>query len=154
MSRIGCFDFFMDNQLPLIKKETEINMNHTLDFEAHWRQFELPGHIEQILDACPSCLFPKSRAEILDLAMGNSDAPVYEVAYDVPGKGPSQATVTRCTNGLAVNYIDPYMRSATRTVWSSPTTKKPTSRFRIASAPPLRPLRDDTFKWLADRTWS
>ncbi len=125
-------------------------MNHTLDFESHWRQFELPEHIVQILDACPSCLFPKSRAEILDLAMGNSDAPVFEVAYDVPGKGPvTEATVTRCTNGLAVNYIDPYMRRRDpdcMVIADDKETDK--SRFQDRFGTPFSPLRDDTFKWL------
>jgi len=54
---------------------------------------------------------PETRAELLELAMGGKETSLYEVAYDVPGKGRFvEATVTRCKNGAVVNYTDIYMR--------------------------------------------
>lgn len=126
-------------------------MTKTLNFETDWRQFELPEQIAAILDACPACLFPKSRAEILDLAMGNSDKDVFDVIYDVPGKGAvTEATVTRCKNGLAVNYLEAYMRRRDpdcMVIADAKETDK--SRYEDRFGTPFHALRQDTFAWLA-----
>ena len=45
------------------------------------------------------------------MAMGEQSEGLFEVAYDVPGRGRvAEATVAKCKNGLAVNYAEPYMR--------------------------------------------
>ena len=87
----------------------------------------LPADLKALLEACPGWGVPGSREEILTLAMGELDKPearsqkpevsrkpeakTYDVTYEVPGKGQVlEATVTRCKNGLSVNYPDPKMR--------------------------------------------
>ena len=126
-------------------------MAQMLNFETDWRQFELPEQISQILETCPSCLFPKTRPEILALAMHNQDADVVEVAYDIPGKGRVvEATVTRCKNGLAVNYLEPSMRRRDpdcMVIADAKETDK--SRYQDRFGTPFAALRQDTFAWLA-----
>ncbi len=76
-----------------------------------WKHIELPDPVVEILENCPSCVFPKSREEIFSLAMGNQDSGVFEVAYDLPdGSRFTEATITKNKNGLAINYTQPYMR--------------------------------------------
>lgn len=124
-----------------------------LDFSKDWEQFDLPEPIRQIFQNSKSLYFPKTRAEILSLAMGNSDADVFEVAYDVPGKGRVvEATVTRCKNGLAVNYTEAYMRRRDpdcMVIADKKETDK--DRFEDRFGCPFEPLRQDTFRWLAEQ---
>src|SRR5260221_10346028 len=70
----------------------------------------LPPELEIVLSKCPNWMIPRDRETIMRMAMGDAND-VYEVAYDVPGLGAVvEATVTRCKNGLSVNYPDPKMR--------------------------------------------
>ncbi len=128
-------------------------MTHMLNFETNRQRFELPEQIESILDRCPSCLYPKSRSEILTLAMGGCGDDVFEVAYDVPNKGKVvEAAVTRCKNGLAVNYVEPYMRRRDpdcMVVADVGETDK--SRFDQRFGTSFEPLREETFHWLASQ---
>jgi hypothetical protein len=83
----------------------------TIPAKKTWRQLSVPPHIFDLLESCPSCTIPKTRQDLLTMAMGDQTEGTYEVAYDVPGHGRVvEATVTRCKNGLAVNYPEPYMR--------------------------------------------
>src|SRR5262245_56446388 len=79
--------------------------------ETRFLEMPLPAELKELLAACPGFIVPKDREEILHLALGEQDVAVYEVAYDVPGHGRIvEAAVTRCKNGLSVNYNDPRMR--------------------------------------------
>jgi hypothetical protein len=126
-------------------------MTQTLNFEKDWRKFNLPEHIEKILETCPACLFPKTRPEIIELAMGDPKNDVFEVAYDVPGKGQvTEATVTRCKNGVSVNYIEPYMRRRDpdcMVIADNLETDKP--HYQDGYGEPFDPLRNETFRWLS-----
>src|SRR5439155_23133168 len=71
----------------------------------------LPEDLLDLLAGCPGWTVPRDRAAILRLALGDGKADVFDVAYDVPGRGRVvEATVTRCKNGLSINYPDPRMR--------------------------------------------
>ncbi len=128
-------------------------MAKTLNFETNWRLFELPEQIETILGNCKSCLFPKSRAEILELAMGGPDNDRFEVAYDIPGKGPyTEVTVDKCKNGLAVNYTEAYMRRRDPDCMVITDTRETDkSRFEDKTGKPFEPLREATFQWLIEQ---
>ncbi len=112
-------------------------------------RIEMRSEIQTLLEECPSCIFPTTRQELLELAMGGQ-AEVFEVAYEVPEQGRIvEATVTRCRNGLAVNYADPYMRrrdpGCTLVADDNPTDKATfTERFGYA----FDELREQTFVWL------
>jgi hypothetical protein len=72
----------------------------------------LPDEIAAVLAKAPSWHIPTGRDDLVARALGgDATALQYEVAYDVPGKGRVvEATVSRCRNGLAVNYTEAYMR--------------------------------------------
>ena len=56
-------------------------------------------------------LFPTSKAELYDMVFGPEHADVYDVVFDVPGKGlVKEADVVRCKNGASVNFVEDYMR--------------------------------------------
>lgn len=92
----------------------------TVDISQRWPDFGLPKQIVDVLANCKSLHFPRSRDEVLSLAMGGQTDGSFEVAYDVPGVGRTvEATVARCSNGLAVNYnirhygTDPHLEELT-----------------------------------------
>ncbi len=56
-------------------------------------------------------IIPESREHLLELSLGNSENMTFDVSYNVEGKGLiREAFVTKCKNGLVVNYDDIYMR--------------------------------------------
>ena len=58
-----------------------------LDFEQSWRQFELPSVIAAIFEKSGNLIFPKTREQIFSMAMGGKPSGIFEVAYDIPGRG-------------------------------------------------------------------
>jgi hypothetical protein len=74
--------------------------------------WKLPAEVEIVLkNSGLERVQPESRDDLIELAFGRKNEPVFEVGYDVPGTGyVVEATVTRCRNGASVNYPDIYMR--------------------------------------------
>ena len=117
--------------------------------EEHFNTMPLPGELKALLSACPSCEVPRDRETILRLAMGDGQD-VYEVAYEVPGHGRIvEATVTRCKNGLSVNYPEPKMRrrdpDCLVVADGQPTDKE---LFIDRFGEPFARIRQDTLDWL------
>ena len=86
----------------------------------------------------------------MSLAMGGKSDGVFEVTYEVPGRGRvAECTVTRCKNGLAVNYIEPYMRrrdpECLVVADGKPTDK---TRYNERFGETFYQVRLETFKWL------
>lgn len=99
---------------------------------------------------CVEMVFPESRDHLLELAYQESDDDVLEVAYDIPEKGRVvEATVTRCRNGAAVNYREPYMRrrdpEAMVIADDRPTDK---TRWSDRFDSDFEEIRQETFAWL------
>ena len=109
----------------------------------------VPGELQTVLDSV-DVILPESRDELLDLAIpGGVD--LFEVAYDVPGRGRVvEATVARCKNGAAVNYTEPYMRrrdpEAMVIADDGPTDKR---RYKERFGEGFDTVRSETFEWLA-----
>jgi hypothetical protein len=122
----------------------------TIDYRKEWQKTNIPDHIKQIMSGCRSLFFPLRREEIIELAMGGLKRGTFEVAYEVPGKGTVvEATVTRCKNGLSVNYTEPYMRRRDPDCMSIADTRETDKvRFQDRFHMPFEPLRQDTFRWL------
>lgn len=111
----------------------------------------LSEEIKNVLEDGKDLFVPNSRLEILHLAMGESyDTEVYEVAYDVPDVGRIvEATVTRCRNGLSVNYPEVYMRRRdpkAMLIADGLATDK--ERFDERYGKGFDSLRTETFEWL------
>lgn len=76
-----------------------------------WQKLNPPEEIAEIFRSAPKVVVASTLDELFALSTGTPDNPFYEVAYDVPGKGQTvEATVARVRNGIAVNYVEPYMR--------------------------------------------
>ena len=73
--------------------------------------FQIPQSVQEILAACPKYTVASNRQQLFELATRDAVNGVHEVAYDVPGRGRVvEATVCRVKNGIAANYVEPYMR--------------------------------------------
>ena len=110
----------------------------------------LPEYVEKLLNDARAVILPRTREELLKLAMGGSDQLQFQVAYEVEGKGSIQeATVTKCKNGIVVNYMDDYMRRRDPdclVVADDRDTDKP--RFRDLYHYDFEELRRCTYEWL------
>ncbi len=112
--------------------------------------FKLPLSVEEILRACPRYTVARTKQELLDLAVRDAVNGVHEVAYDVPGKGRVvEVHVCRVKNGIAANYLEPYMRRRDpdcMAIADERPTDKP--RFREQFGADFETLRGETFAWL------
>lgn len=120
---------------------------------AKWNKLRLPREVEQTLAAAPDVLIPDGRAQLLALALGETDAERFAVAYDVPGRGRVvEAEVVRCRNGVGVNYAEPYMRRRDpdcMVVADDAPTDKP--RYADRFGQPFTKLRGEVLAWLAQQ---
>jgi len=127
-----------------------------IDATKNWASLAIPAEVKSLIEAAPSVVFPRSREEILDLAMGGQSEGMYEVAYDVPGQGRVvEATVAKLRNGVSVNYPEPYMRRRDpecMTIGDAGQTDK--VRFADRYGREFAPLRQETFDWLAGQDLS
>ncbi len=114
-------------------------------------QTSLSSELKQLLDACPSYCIPQDRDTLLRLAIGDDpNGGVFEVAYDIPEKGRHvEAVVTRCRNGLSVNYTESYMRRRDpdcMVIADDQPSDKPQFKDRFGLA--FDSLREETLRWL------
>ena len=110
----------------------------------------LPVEVADLFQHAKSLRFPGNRDEVLSLAMGSQCGGTFEVVYEVPGHGEVvEATVTKCGNGLAVNYAEPSMRRRDPDCLVIG-DEKPTDKISFAErfGRPFGPMRDETFQWL------
>jgi len=118
---------------------------------AAWWRLRLPPDIVATLEASPEVLVPRSRNQLLKLSLGETGGQTqFEVAYEVPGRGRIvEAVVTRCRNGVAVNYTEPYMRRRDpdcMVVADEGPSEKP--RFIDRFDTPFAPVRTEILRWL------
>ena len=113
----------------------------------------LPQDLEKLIGDGIKVTIPETREELLEMAMGDGSTNLYEVAYNVPGKGKVvEATVAKCKNGLVINYTDIYMRRRDpecMVIADSGMTDK--DRYIDKYGEEFSPLREMTFDWLAEQ---
>ena len=113
------------------------------------KKLSLPEEIAQILENCKSLTIPRTKEELYSLSFGSAGNDVFQVSYEVENLGEiCEATVTRCKNGVAVNYPEDYMRRRDPDcllVSDNSETDKP--RYTDVYAKEFEPLRSDTFEW-------
>ena len=111
----------------------------------------LTALLHDIFTVVPDVVLPRTREELFELALGGEGADQFEVAYDVPGHGRiTEATVTRCRNGIAVNYTDPYMRRRDpdcMVIGDEGVTDK--EQFVTRFGTEFLPVRQEVLAWLA-----
>ena len=112
-------------------------------------EVNLPEAVRAALEASPRLIVPESRADLYALALGPAGGPVFTVEYDVDGTTIPEATVTRCRNGIAVNYPEDYMRrrdpDCMRIADDLPTDKP---RYRDVFGADFAPVKQKTLDWL------
>lgn len=106
--------------------------------------------LEEILKACPGFVVARNKSDLYKLALRDEKNGVHEVAYDVPGQGRVvEARVCRVKNGIAANYIEPYMRRRDpdcMVIADEAPTDKP--RYRELFGEEFDGLRQETIAWL------
>ncbi len=111
-------------------------------------KFTFTDELTDVIEHCKSVSVPTSKAELYDMVSLHC-VDVYDVVFDVPGKGAvKEADVTRCKNGASVNFVEDYMRrrepDCMRIADDKPTDKK---RFADVYGYPFSDLRKETMEW-------
>jgi hypothetical protein len=117
------------------------------------KKLQLPEYVLEFIKKAKSITIPTSREELFLLALNTPETNVFEVGYEVPGKGyVPEATVTRCKNGAVVNYLEDYMRRRDPDclyIGDHKETDKP--RFEDKFSGDFNTLRTETFEWLGNQ---
>ena len=126
-------------------------MSTTTTFSHPLLQFDLPAIAQEVLAAAPSVTVPESLGQLRELAVRDADSTGWhEVAYDVPGKGRVvEARVCSVKNGIAANYLEPYMRRRDpdcMVIGDTRPTDKPTYQGQFGQ--PFEDVRRQTIEWL------
>ncbi|MFW6032476.1 MAG: DUF4914 family protein [Phycisphaeraceae bacterium] len=110
----------------------------------------LPDDLRSLLSQCRSVTVAESSEQLVELALGGAPDGRFEVGYDVPGRGwVPEVEVVRTRNGVAANYVEPYMRRRDpecMTIADEQPTNK--ARFEDRFGDEFADLRDETFEWL------
>jgi hypothetical protein len=110
----------------------------------------VPEFLAELLAECPGFTVAGSVDELVKLSTRDAVNGWHDVAYDVPGKGMVlEARVCRVRNGVAANYIEPYMRRRDpdcMVIADDLPTDKP--RFKDRYGYDFDKLREETFAWL------
>ncbi len=110
----------------------------------------LPDPVRAMLDRARSVTVPSSRAELYRISLGPDGGPRFTVEYDVDGTMIPEATVVRCTNGMAVNFPEDYMRrrdpDCMRIADDLPTDKP---RYGDVFGTSFAQTKQETLDWLA-----
>ncbi len=124
-----------------------------LNSKDYLQKLDLDSEVKNILTNSKRLIFPKTRAELIDLSFGNETSDYFEVGYPVKEKGfVIEANITRCKNGVAINYTEDYMRRRdpdSLVIGDDKETDKP--RFKDLYNAEFEPLRKETFSWLSDQ---
>lgn len=109
--------------------------------------------LQELFTTMPDAVVPQTRQELLDITFGETGQDTYAVSYDVPGHGCiTEAVVTRCRNGVAVNYTDRYMRRRdpdSMSIGDDELTDK--EHFRDRFGCEFQPVRQEILAWLAQQ---
>lgn len=116
-------------------------------------KLKLDEDVMDILKNSKKLIFPKTREEMIALSFGDENKDEYIVEYDIPGIGNKvEATVTRCKNGVVVNYPEDYMRRRdpnSLIIADDQPTDKP--RYSEEYGKDFSILRGETFEWLKNQ---
>lgn len=111
--------------------------------------FEVTEGVEKIFNASPKVVIPESRGHLLDLATDWGQS-VFKVNYEVESQGViEEATVTKCKNGVSVNFVDVYTRRRDpdcMVIGDEKLTDK--TKFKDKYDKDFGDIRQATYEWL------
>lgn len=114
---------------------------------------KLPDELLTLLSSCKSYTVYDTVDQLTIAAVGGKENNVFEVKYDIPGKGMyTEAIVHRVSNGISANYIDPYMRRRdpdTMAIADDLPTDK--VKFKDKFGYDFKSLKAETFEWLKNQ---
>lgn len=117
-----------------------------------WKDWNVSNEVKDILANAKKVKFPKDRKEIFAMAV-DGDKDTYEISYNVEGKGKVvEALVSKCKNGLVINYPDKYLRRRDPhclVIGDNQETDKP--RFDKLYNRSFDEVRKQTFNWLKEQ---
>lgn len=122
----------------------------TINLKSDWQKINLPPPVLDIIQNSRSVIFPSSREQLVEMALGGKDNSTYDVCYEVEGKGTiCEASIARCKNGVAVNYNESYMRRRDPDCMlvgdDNPSDKQ---RYKDKMGHSFDAVRNETFEWL------
>lgn len=107
--------------------------------------------LNDLFKKCPGFQFVESIDQLIELSCGSAENDYFEVKYNLPDNSTvTEAAVSRVRNGIAVNYIEPYMRRRDPDcmyIGDEEPSDKP--RFKDEFGKEFVDLREETFNWLA-----
>jgi len=114
-------------------------------------RFRLPPEAAELLRDAPSVIIASGVEDLLKLAVRDVEADGYHhVRYSLPdGTEVEEVKVCKVKNGIAANYLEPYMRRRDpdcMVIGDHLPTDKPTFRERYGQG--FTSLRSETFAWL------
>lgn len=117
------------------------------------RKLNLPEYVQDILNQSKGVIIPKTRNDLLTLAMCGDENISFDIDYEVEGKGKIlEATATKCKNGIVINYMEDYMRRRdpnSMLIADNNPTDKP--RYEDVYQNDFETLRMETFDWLKNQ---
>lgn len=120
------------------------------------KKIKLPEEILYLLLNCKSLEVFDTVEQLAHASVGGESSNLYEVKYDIPGKGEYlEAVVHRVTNGISANYTEPYMRRRDPDTMfiadDLPTDKK---KFKDTFGYGFDTLKSETLEWLRNQDLS
>jgi hypothetical protein len=107
------------------------------------------SELQALLEQNPNITYPRSSQELANLAIAQNPNGWNDVSYDTPQGSILEARVCRVKNGIAANYLDPYMRRRDPDclfIGDNLPTDKTTYERKFNA--PFHELRSQTMKWL------
>lgn len=117
----------------------------------NWNRLRAGPELLTLLHESPSVTVPESRRALYDLILPPGEQ-TGEVGYPVEGEWVTEATLTRCRNGTAINYPEPAMRRRDPdclSVADDGPTDRP--RFTQRYGRDFSALRRQTLDWLGEQ---
>jgi len=112
--------------------------------------FKLPADLKALIDAAPSVTVARNIDDLVNLSVNGEESIQFDVCFDLPdGTRFHEATVHRVKNGIAANYVEPYMRRRDpdcMVIADEFPTDKDTYKDRFGKD--FDPLRQETFEWM------
>lgn len=123
----------------------------TTPFDPSTLPYSVPKDAHDIMANARSVTAGVSVEQLNELAVADADEQGWhEVAYDVPGQGMVvEARACRVKNGIAANYIEPYMRRRDpdcMVIGDDKPTDKPTFQQRFGKS--FDTMRGETLEWM------
>ena len=112
-------------------------------------KLSLPNELSKLLNDCPNVIVPTSKNDLLELTFPKYSRDVLDISFNVNGKEVTEAYITKCKNGISVNFVEDYMRRRDPNCMVI-TDEKPTDKVRFVDRFGYKfdDLRHETLTWL------